>query len=98
MSLPNLTHQQSTKTIQDLVNLYEKKHLNLEPGFQRKSVWKEKDRASLMDSIIRNYPLPAIFLYRNQRNGDVVYDVIDGKQRIESFLMFMGLKQGRFET
>ncbi len=51
-------------------------------------MWKEKDRAKLMDSIIRNYPFPAIFLYRNQRDGDVVYDVIDGKQRIESFLMF----------
>ena len=98
MSLPNLTHQQNPKTIQDLVNLFEKDHLNLEPGFQRKSVWKEKDRAKLMDSIVRNYPLPAIFLYRNQRDGDVVYDVIDGKQRIESFLMFMGLKQGRFKT
>lgn len=98
MSLPNLTHQQNPKTIQDLVNLYEKGHLNLEPGFQRKSVWKQQDRAKLLDSIIRNYPLPAIFLYRNQRNGDVVYDVIDGKQRIESFLMFMGLKHGRFET
>jgi len=98
MSLPLLTHQQTPKTVQDLVNLYEKKHLNLEPGFQRKSVWKETDRAKLLDSVIRNYPLPAIFLYRNQRDGDVVYDVIDGKQRIESFLMFMGLKQGRFET
>jgi hypothetical protein len=98
MSLPNLSHQQNPKTIQDLVNLYEKDHLNLEPGFQRKSVWKVRDRAKLMDSIIRNYPLPAIFLYRNQRDGDVVYDVIDGKQRIESFLMFMGLKLGRFET
>lgn len=98
MSLPNLTHQQNPKTIQDLINLYEKGHLNLEPGFQRKSVWKQQDRAKLLDSIIRNYPLPAIFLYRNQRNGDVVYDVIDGKQRIESFLMFMGLKHGRFET
>ena len=97
MSFPTLTHQQTPKTIQDLVNLYEKEHLNLEPGFQRKSVWKEKDRAKLMDSIIRNYPLPAIFLYRNQRNGDVVYDVIDGKQRIESFLMFMGVKKGQFE-
>lgn len=98
MTIPTLTHQQNPKTIQDLVNLYEKDQLNLEPGFQRKSVWVERDRAKLLDSIIRNYPLPAIFLYRNQRNGDVVYDVIDGKQRIESFLMFMGLKQGRFET
>lgn len=98
MTIPTLTHQQNPKTIQDLVNLYEKDQLNLEPGFQRKSVWVERDRAKLLDSIIRNYPLPAIFLYRNQRDGDVVYDVIDGKQRIESFLMFMGLKQGRFET
>ena len=98
MSFPALTHQQNPKTIQDLVNLYEKNHLNLEPGFQRKSVWKESDRAKLLDSIIRNYPLPAIFLYRNQHDGDVVYDVIDGKQRIESFLMFMGLKKGRFAT
>lgn len=98
MSLPSLSHQQNPYTIQGLVSLYENGHLNLEPGFQRKSVWNEKDRAKLMDSIIRNYPLPAIFLYRNQKDGDVVYDVIDGKQRIESFLMFMGLKQGRYET
>ena len=98
MTIPTLTHQQNPKTIQDLVNLYEKDQLNLEPGFQRKSVWVERDRAKLLDSIIRNYPLPAIFLYRNQRDGDVVYDVIDGKQRIESFLMFMGLKQGRVVT
>jgi len=28
----------------------------------------------MMDSIIRNYPLPAIFVDRNQRDGDVVYD------------------------
>jgi uncharacterized protein DUF262/HNH endonuclease len=98
MALTTLTHQQNPITIQALANLFEKDLLNLEPGFQRKSVWMERDRAKLMDSIIRNYPLPAIFLYRNQRDGDVVYDVIDGKQRIESFLMFMGLKQGRFET
>jgi hypothetical protein len=98
MSQPNLTHQPTTITIQSLASLYEKGHLNLEPGFQRQTVWREKDRAKLIDSIIRNYPLPAIFLYKNQRDGDVVYDVIDGKQRIESFLMFMGLKQGRYET
>jgi hypothetical protein len=27
------------KTIQDILNLYEDKHLKLEPGFQRSSVW-----------------------------------------------------------
>ncbi|MGH7493126.1 MAG: DUF262 domain-containing protein [bacterium] len=48
-----------------------------------------------MDSIVRNYPLPSIFLYRRESNGEIVYDVIDGKQRIESILMFMGLMRGQ---
>jgi hypothetical protein len=98
MTPHSLQHRPGTKTIQDLVNLYEDEHLNLEPGFQRQSVWNERDRAKLIDSILRNYPLPAIFLYRNQQDGQIIYDVIDGKQRIESILMFMGMMRGRFWT
>ena len=70
----------------------------MEPGFQRQSVWAERDRAKLIESILRNYPLPAIFLYKREENGKLVFDVIDGKQRLESIFMFMGLKQGRFAT
>jgi hypothetical protein len=69
----------------------------LEPGFQRQSVWTERDRAKLIDSILRNYPLPAVFLYRREDDGQIIYDVIDGKQRIESILMFMGKMRGRYE-
>jgi uncharacterized protein with ParB-like and HNH nuclease domain len=79
-----ITHKTTTKSILDLQNLYDHGHLNLEPGFQRQSVWTERDRAKLIDSILRNYPLPAIFLYKRQEDGDLVYDVIDGKQRLES--------------
>jgi hypothetical protein len=90
------THQ---KSIQDILNLYDDRHLNLEPGFQRSSVWAERDRAKLIDSIVRGYPLPSIFLYRRHENGVPVYDVIDGKQRIESILMFVGAKRGnRFQS
>lgn len=90
----------SEKTIQDIANLYrtftkrKQRHLNLSPGFQRESVWTNKDRQKLIDSILRNYPIPAIFLYRRIDNGEIIYDVIDGKQRIETFLMFMGLIKG----
>ena len=87
------------KTIQDILNLYEDNHLNLEPGFQRSSVWVKRDRAKLIDSILRGYPLPSIFFYRRREAGNPVYDVIDGKQRIESILMFIGAMRGaRFET
>jgi hypothetical protein len=62
-------HKTTTKSVLDLWNLYERDHLNLEPGFQRQSVWNERDRAKLIDSIVRNYPLPAIFLYKREEGG-----------------------------
>lgn len=92
----SLTHHPEPKTINDLVHLYDAGQLNLEPGFQRQSVWVEQQRRKLIDSILRNYPLPAIFLYRREEEGDYQYDVIDGKQRLESILMFVGRMRGRF--
>ncbi len=94
--MQTINHRTETKTITDLVNLHDNGLLNLEPGFQRQSVWSERDRAKLIDSILRNYPLPAVFLYRREDEGSIYYDVIDGKQRIESILMFMGKMRGRF--
>jgi hypothetical protein len=93
-----ITHKTTTKSILDIQNLYANGHLELEPGFQRQSVWIERDRAKLIDSILRNYPLPAIFLYKREEDGHLVFDVIDGKQRVESILMFTGAMRGRFET
>jgi 5-methylcytosine-specific restriction endonuclease McrA len=96
MNKQAISHRPETKTVTDIVNLFEDDHLNLEPGFQRQSVWSDRDRAKLIDSILRNYPLPAIFLYRREEDGRIIYDVIDGKQRIESILMFMGEMRGRY--
>ena len=96
MTHPSMSHRLETKTVTDIINLHEDELLNLEPGFQRQSVWSERDRAKLIDSILRNYPLPAIFLYRREEDGQIIYDVIDGKQRIESILMFLGEMRGRY--
>jgi 5-methylcytosine-specific restriction endonuclease McrA len=80
----------STKTILDLRNLQGQNHLNLEPGFQRKSVWGKNDRKKLVQSVLEGLPLPSIFLYRREDDqGHLVYDVLDGKQRLETIFMFM---------
>ncbi len=91
---PKLSHSSYPKAISDLVLLYTNKMLNLEPGFQRNSVWNLRDRKKLIDSVLRNYALPAIFLYKREEYGKTLYDVIDGKQRIETILMFMGVLRG----
>jgi 5-methylcytosine-specific restriction endonuclease McrA len=83
------------KTIDDIILKFKHRQINLEPGFQRKSVWTNTDRTHLIQSIVRNYPLPNVFLYERQQDGHLIYDVIDGKQRLETILMFTRI--GRFK-
>ena len=73
---------------------------NLNPGFQRDSVWGTVWFVKTYRfHLSGNYPLPSIFLYKREDNGHYIYDVIDGKQRIESIFRFMGLIRGhRFST
>lgn len=85
----------SEPTISDLVLRFKNRQVNLEPGFQRKSVWTTTDRMRLIQSILAGYPIPSIFLYKRVDNGRTVYDVIDGKQRLETILMFEQI--GRFK-
>jgi hypothetical protein len=87
-----ITVKYRTMTIQDLLNNQEMGCLNLEPGFQRKSVWTVRDRRKLIESVLEGYPVPSIFLYRREENGVPIYDVLDGKQRLETIFMFACLK------
>ncbi|MFO1528253.1 MAG: DUF262 domain-containing protein [Kiritimatiellia bacterium] len=97
--MTEIQHNVHQKTVQDVVYLFKNKQLNLSPGFQRDSVWSDRDRAKLIDSILRRWPIPAVFFYKRHTKGDLVYDVIDGKQRLESIPRFIGEIRGcRFKT
>ena len=58
-----------TKTVQELVDLYAKKRLNLTPAFQRESVWSLTDRRQLIVSLFEGLPLPSVYLYRRSGTG-----------------------------
>jgi len=64
--------------------------LDLEPPYQRRSAWTLKDRKYFLDTLFRNYPCPAIFLHKemNKETGKMTYHVVDGKQRLETILLF----------
>jgi hypothetical protein len=93
--LPKLQSTFDTRTVNELVLMFRAGQLNLEPGFQRKSVWGRTDRRRLVQTLVEHCPVPSIFLYERHEDGSVIYDVIDGKQRIETILMF--LAEGRFK-
>ncbi len=88
MSLENVY---SEPTVSDLILRFRNRQINLDPGFQRRSVWTTVDRRRLIQSVLAGYPIPSIFLYKRVHNGRTVYDVIDGKQRLESIYMFSQL-------
>lgn len=80
----------STQDISWFLDLYDRRQLDLEPPYQRKSVWSPKDQKFFIDTIFRNYPSPAIFLHKtiNDR-GQSLYHVVDGKQRLTAILSFV---------
>jgi len=48
----NIEFNTDQKTVQDIINHYKNRHLNLHPGFQRDSVWRDRDRKHLIDSVV----------------------------------------------
>lgn len=65
-------------TIRDLLNLIERKSINLRPPYQRNFIWTPKDQRLLIDSIHKGYPLPNFFVLINE---DGKYEMVDGQQR-----------------
>lgn len=98
-----MTPDQSFKTVnrkvstQDLSWILEqdrRNQLDLNPPYQRRSVWTPRDRRSFMDTIFKNYPSPPIFLHKSidLSTGEAMYHVVDGKQRISTVLQFLSNK------
>jgi hypothetical protein len=65
--------------------------LVLTPKFQRREVWKTPARSYFIESIIRDIPIPPIFLRLRQdpERRRVIREVIDGQQRLRALLDFM---------
>lgn len=59
--------------------------------YQREKVWSEEKKSFLMDSILKNYPIPPVFFRMkiDQDTGITKYDVIDGKQRLTTIREFI---------
>lgn len=79
----------TTQDITWLLDLARNKQLDLDPPYQRRSVWTRKDKQFFLDTIFRDYPSPAIFLHKNiNSDGQAMYHVVDGKQRLQTILDF----------
>lgn len=64
---------------------------NFNPPYQRDSVWDEEKQSFFIDSILRNYPIPPIFLHQkiDDSSGKITFEVVDGKQRLTAIVNFI---------
>jgi hypothetical protein len=84
-----MKRQPTTQQITWFLDLERNDQLDLNPPYQRKSVWSPKDKRFFLDTIFRNYPTPPIFIHRTiDEKGRATYHVVDGKQRLETILSF----------
>jgi hypothetical protein len=79
-------------TVRDVLDLKSQQMLVVNPEYQRGTVWTPSLKKKLVDSVLRGYPIPLIYLHRiRQAAGKLVserYEVIDGQQRINALSDF----------
>lgn len=79
----------NTQTVAWFLELADRGQLELDPPYQRRSVWNEEYKRYFVDTVLRNYPAPSIFIGVDVRPGTPTrYNVIDGKQRLSALIEF----------
>lgn len=64
--------------------------LDMRPPYQRNPVWQDHQKAYLIDTILRGYPVPELYLQTEVSSEGVEHHVIvDGQQRIRACLEFI---------
>ena len=80
------THPISWFTERDTEN-----NLTLRPSFQRRRVWADRQKCNLIESILLELPVPEIYVQvQTEPTGRSEYIVVDGQQRINAILEFVG--------
>ncbi len=87
--MKKINWQPSSNSILDLKDWTDNNRLEIRPDFQRKFVWGRAAEIMLMDTILKNIPMPKIFVSNIVKNGNPYRSVIDGQQRITAILAFI---------
>ncbi len=77
------------QTISWFWDLYNRQLLELDPPYQRRSVWNQDYKDFFVDTVLNDYPAPAIFIYQEiTPEGVSKVSIVDGKQRLSTLFEF----------
>ncbi|MGO4185885.1 DUF262 domain-containing protein [Paenibacillus sp. TAF43_2] len=73
----------------ELYDMYKDGELIIQPEFQRLFRWSEKQQSLFIESLLLDMPVPPIYV---DEQTDGSYVLVDGLQRISSYLNFRGIQ------
>lgn len=81
------------QTISWFWDLYNRELLDLDPPYQRRSVWNQDYKDYFIDTVLNGFPAPAIFIYQEiTPEGVSKVSIVDGKQRLSTLFEFANNK------
>lgn len=75
-------------SIGELIRIYEKKELTINPVYQRNFRWDESRKTRFIESLILGIPIPPIFVFTDEHGK---WELIDGLQRLSTIFQFAGV-------
>ncbi len=79
-------------SVSAILDLFRNGMLKANPEYQRGAVWTPSQKKKLIDSVMRGYPLPLIYLHHIQKSVAGMQrddlEIIDGQQRINALYEF----------
>jgi hypothetical protein len=84
---PDIVAYNELRSCADLFRMHQQRILDIQPEFQRETVWNGPDQTRFVDSLIKQLPIPSMCFaldYKAQR-----WIVIDGLQRISTIIRFL---------
>lgn len=78
------------RSVAQLKKHWDQSELDIRPPFQRNPVWSEKQKSFLVDTILRGYPIPEIYMQEEvSASGEQRFVIVDGQQRVRACLDFI---------
>src|SRR5699024_2302056 len=76
----------------ELYNKVESNSLTLSPDFQRKLVWKKQHKFHFIETVLKNYPFPEVYIASSEMDVTNITSseiVVDGQQRLSTIVDYI---------
>lgn len=80
------------KSIKEISSMFEGASLIVDDTYQRRSVWSEKDKIRLVETVLLNLIIPVLFFWKadtDPETGASITHIVDGQQRIKAICSFI---------